>query len=320
MGWGHLSWQMLMESDLQPMGENQDIASRFSNVNVWRKGGVRAPHKPLLVLLALGEYSRGGKRLVPYRAVDEQLRELLMDFGPVRQSYHPELPFWHLQTDGLWELATEDGGKPAFGTAFPGRKAFMDQNLAGGFPRELHAAVSDNPELIGRIAASVLSAHFPDSMHEDILQAVGLGALCAKSVNRRRDPRFREIVLRAYGYECAICGFKALLDRTVVGIEAAHIKWHQAGGPDDAVNGVALCSLHHKLFDRGMLTISSAHKVQVSERAHGSGLFRHLVLAFDGQEIHPPTRAEYEPRDSYLKWHVKEVFQGEPRYGACSPA
>ena len=41
------------------------------------------------------------------------------------------------------------------------------------------------------------------------------------------------------------------LDQETLGIEAAHIKWHQAGGPDTEDNGLALCTLHHKRFDRG---------------------------------------------------------------------
>jgi putative restriction endonuclease len=41
-----------------------------------------------------------------------------------------------------------------------------------------------------------------------------------------------------------------------LGLEAAHIKWFQAGGPDIEANGLAMCSLHHKLFDLGVFTIA----------------------------------------------------------------
>lgn len=65
---------------------------------------------------------------------------------------------------------------------------------------------------------------------------------------RSRDPNFRNKILRAYKYSCAVCGFNVRLGNNLVGIEAAHIKWHQAGGPDREDNGIALCSMHHKLF------------------------------------------------------------------------
>lgn len=41
-------------------------------------------------------------------------------------------------------------------------------------------------------------------------------------------------------------GFNVRLGHQLVGVDAAHIQWHQAGGPDTEENGIALCSLHHK--------------------------------------------------------------------------
>jgi putative restriction endonuclease len=66
-------------------------------------------------------------------------------------------------------------------------------------------------------------------------------------------------------------GLAALLPG--LGIEAAHIMWHQAGGPATIQNGLALCILHHKLFDRGVFTFSEDRMVQVSELAHGGKHF-----------------------------------------------
>ncbi|MQJ50532.1 HNH endonuclease, partial [Escherichia coli] len=54
-----------------------------------------------------------------------------------------------------------------------------------------------------------------------------------------------EQVLRAYNYECAICGFNMRHDNTSVALEAAHIKWKQYGGPCEIPNGLALCAIHH---------------------------------------------------------------------------
>lgn len=42
---------------------------------------------------------------------------------------------------------------------------------------------------------------------------------------------------------------------TPTALEAAYILWHQAGGLDDFCNGLAVCPLHHKIFDKGALTI-----------------------------------------------------------------
>lgn len=72
---------------------------------------------------------------------------------------------------------------------------------------------------------------------------------------KRRAPRagFAEEVLQAYAYACAFCGFDGALGRDPVGLEAAHVHWHSQDGPDEVNNGLALRSLHHSLFDLGVL-------------------------------------------------------------------
>jgi putative restriction endonuclease len=49
--------------------------------------------------------------------------------------------------------------------------------------------------------------------------------------------------------------FNVRLTHTLVCVEAAYIKWHQAGGPDIEENGNALYPLNHYLFDRGGVRI-----------------------------------------------------------------
>jgi len=129
-----------------------------------------------------------------------------------------------------------------------------------------------------------------------------------------RDPQFRERVLRAYEYRCAVCGFNVRLGNTLVAVEAAHIKWHQAGGPDQEENGIALCTMHHKLFDRGVFTLSKSLRFQVAETAHGTEGFDEWLMRYHGKEIRPPQSPLYRPKDFFIHWHVKEVFRGPARY------
>jgi putative restriction endonuclease len=44
----------------------------FQNIIVWKSGGQRAPHKPLLCLYALGSCFRSEKRLIPYSEIDKE--------------------------------------------------------------------------------------------------------------------------------------------------------------------------------------------------------------------------------------------------------
>ena len=66
-----------------------------------------------------------------------------------------------------------------------------------------------------------------------------------------RNPRFRQAVLEAYSYRCAMCGIQLGL------VDAAHIVPHaHLQGHDVVSNGLALCSLHHRSFDTGLLYCS----------------------------------------------------------------
>ena len=121
--------------------------------------------------------------------------------------------------------------------------------------------------------------------------------------------------MQAYEHKCAVCGFNVRVGNTLVAPEAAHIKWHQAGGPDVEENGIALCALHHKLFDRGAFTVSPELKIQVSDRAHGTHGFKEWLSVYHGEYLKEPQRPDYYPQPRFVQWHIREVFQGETRYG-----
>ena len=48
----------------------EEIIQRFETLNIWSSGGQRAPHKPLLVLYAIGRLLRDGIRLIPYTEIE----------------------------------------------------------------------------------------------------------------------------------------------------------------------------------------------------------------------------------------------------------
>ena len=103
------------------------------------------------------------------------------------------------------------------------------------------------------------------------------------------------------------------MDYNPIALEAAHIKWHNAGGPDVEINGLALCSLHHKLFDRGAFTISDDYEIMVSDRVFGTCGFDEWLMNYHGKRINSPQRKNYLPNTEFCKWHIKEVFHGDYR-------
>jgi putative restriction endonuclease len=281
------------------------LKERINNLSIWKKGDQRAPHKPLLILFALGQLQANKPRFISYEVTREKLTELLREFGPLRKSYHPEEPFVRLKRDGIWLLDKEANAKS------PSNRQLLEDEVAGGFTQEVYQLLKNDPRLVQEIAHIILDSHFPETIHQDILDAVGLDFTVY--TKKKRDPKFREKILRAYGYSCAICGFNVRLAHTLVGVEAAHIKWHQAGGPDTEENGIALCSLHHKLFDRGVFTLTTERRMVVSQDAHGSHGFEEWLMRFNGQVVREPIQSYYYPDQSFLHWHVREVFKG-PQY------
>ncbi len=284
----------------------------FRDLNVWRRGDQRAPHKPLLVLYALGQLQSGAERLIPFDQLEGPLTKLLEQFGPPRRSFHPELPFHHLQRDGVWEIEEKVPLTRRKGSKNPLRSELRKWSITGGFPQPLFQDLKDRPEAVREIARQLLAAHFPDSLHSAIADATGL---LLDTVNRssRRDPEFRATVISAWGHRCAFCGFGIQLDNADLGLEAAHIRWCQYGGPDTQDNGLACCSLHHQAFDRGAVTISDELKILVSSRLHGNSSFESLFLALHRAPLRMPNLKDAHPRRDFLVWHRSEVFRGEAR-------
>ena len=292
--------------------DKEEIIQRFEKLRVWKRDGERAPHKPLLVLYAIGKLLRGEGRLIPYSDVDNNLGKLLREFGPKRVNYHPEYPFWYLQTDKVWEIP--DAAQISHESDGDVQKGhLLRHNACGGFPEDIVRLLQNDQKLLFEIVQHLLDSHFPATLHEEILLAVGIEFPVHVSMRQARDPKFRVNILKAYEYRCAICGFDVKLGHSPIALEAAHIKWHQAGGPDAAVNGLALCSLHHKLFDRGAFTLSERFEVLVSDEAHGSVGFQEWLKNFHGNKINFPQRRSYYPDGDFIGWHVKEVFKGEYR-------
>jgi putative restriction endonuclease len=285
--------------------EASELKDKISNLSIWKKNGQRAPHKPLLLLLSLAHFQQN-QTVLPYEQVREKLRSLLVEFGPPRKSYHPEEPFVRLTTDGIWTLSASID-KRNFSD-----KQLLSEQVAGGFTSAVLDLLKSNDTLIQELTELLLNEHFPDSMHQDIIEEVGLDFSIHKK--RKRDPYFRERILKAYEYSCAVCGFNVRLGNNLVAIDAAHIQWHQAGGPDTEENGIALCSLHHKLFDRGVFTISGERELLVAEQAHGTSGFDEWLMRFHGSKVRTPIHPLYAPKDHFLGWHVREVFKGPARY------
>ena len=284
---------------------DQEIVNRFSKVTMWKRGGERAPHKPLLILYALAGLQRGEPRLVPFEQIETDLGKLLRDFGPPRAT-RPEYPFWHLQSDGLWVIPEREVLQADIDSAphrhNPRLTVIRTANTSGGLPPELYDDLRARPVLVNTIVDNVLEDNFPPSLHQDILEAVGMPWVTVAKKNRR-DPAFRETILRIYEHRCAVCGYDGMLGNTDLGIEAAHIRWHAAGGSDTEDNGLALCSFHHKIFDRGAIGLDDDRRILISQHVRGSERIDELLFRHHGAQLRPPQAGQSPPASHNIRWH-----------------
>ncbi len=291
---------------------------RIDTLNVYKRGERRAPHKPLLLLLAIAKLLRG-KTSLPFDEVEAELEPLLSQFAPQVISRHqPELPYWHLQSDGLWSVSGAEF-LPRQKGGFP-KLAGLRQTV-GGLDPAFARKLMENALYRWRVVQRILDGHFPMSRHADVLAAAGLAMDPAGQVmegdakpKRVRDSQFRERILRAYEHRCAVTGFSVALAGRAFGCEAAHVQWHSHDGPDTVDNGLALEPTIHKLLDAGAWTLSDDRRILVSAELSGSEDFVERMRSLHGRPIRSPLVGEPPIREDYIRWHREPKLGGVFRH------
>ena len=305
-----------------PLSNKARYLEMIRKLNVYRQGDRRAPHKPLLLLLAIAELLRGHTE-ISFGEAESNLIPLLKAYAPpVKARHQPELPYWYLRSDGLWmvpgadELPRQSGG-------FPKMSALRSSHgqLEHGFARALS---TDRSFLMATIEA-LLDGHFPESIHEDILESVGLALpqqeTAANSApldapQRTRNPSFRKDVLRAYEHRCAVTGFRAALAGQYFGCEAAHVQWHAYDGPDSVANGFAVEPTLHKLFDAGAWTLTDDRRILVSAELTGTDATVERLRDLHGRQLRKPLSGEREIGVDHIQWHREAGLGGVFRHPA----
>ena len=281
---------------------------KVSSISVFRSGDRRAPYKPLLLLWAIGRLAAGNTGPVYFRDAEDDLIRL-MDKHRLGNKVRVVFPFVYMGADpDLWRVESEDGSNVArMPQAKKESRPFLRAEVKGGLAPGFAQALGD-PQVRSRVVNTLLANEFPESLHEEILEEVGLGHAVVP-VRCPRDPRFKKTVMLAYEYRCAFCGFDGYLRNTPVGIDAAHIKMRSYQGPDHITNGMALCVLHHRLFDRGALGLDEDLRILVSMHVivRDERTRRPLIDLVDTPMRKPQPGYEI-PDNDYVNWHYENIF------------
>ncbi len=117
---------------------------------------------------------------------------------------------------------------------------------------------------------------------------------------------FRSAVVSSYHFKCAICEL-SIKDLLI----ASHIvPWaEKVESRADPSNGISLCALHDKAFDRGLMTVDQDHRILISPKLKSAGgqVIADMFSRFENEKLHLPFR--FAPNVEYLNWHQEHRFQ-----------
>lgn len=115
---------------------------------------------------------------------------------------------------------------------------------------------------------------------------------------------FRVIVTDSYQRRCAFTNSPVLHV-----LEAAHIRPYALGGTHAPANGLLMRQDLHTLFDRGYVTVSPDHHIEVSSRIKEEFHNGKEYYALHGSQIRLPQAPDRRPARDFLAWHNENVYR-----------
>jgi len=310
-----------------------DYLSKFSKLNVDknrnRYSAGKAPHKPILLLSLMLLHSKGKVDLSDIK-VDMHLSETWSELWRVLDYPRPgpiHLPMYHMRSDGFWNVefvAGENVGQPKSIRQLERmvKSIRLDDDLIDALDDEvsrdrlinalLHGGYFSEEEVMGmkRSIETILSSFdYQERLSHDVLNEFNAEGVPDTFVNGpSRSAGFRRSILETYDETCSVCGMNIRTSAGVSIIDAAHILPFSRFQNDDIRNGLALCKIHHWLFDRGIITSDERYRVLISptvEDEEPSG----VLTGLRRRELILPEKAERYPHHVALEWHRKNIFQ-----------
>jgi len=133
-----------------------------------------------------------------------------------------------------------------------------------------------------------------------------------------RDARFRDGVLMAYDFRCAVTGLAAgpnPASKLYGLLEAAHVRPVSNQGPDQVANGISMTPTVHRLFDSGLFTlVPKGNEILIKRSpllipAMTTSPRGTRILIEEGFALQLPAEPERRPSAEFLDFHRREIFQ-----------
>lgn len=299
----------------------------------------RAPHKPFLLLSIMD--------LVANKQVKSNFFELdaeLMDtfdlywetiIGSDRDS-NVLMPFYHMASEGFWHLVAAPGMEQALvsGGRIKSFRQFHQVALGARLNDDLFSLFLE-PDARDNLRRVLIERYFTPDIRPEVVK---VGRITAESfvysrelidrvkgrftlkeapatdeiyLTEARSVGFRRVVVDAYKHTCSFCGIRVITPDKHTAVAAAHIVPWSHSHIDDPRNGIALCGLHHWIFDNGLVCVGEDYIIKVSPAATSEENVAALIVALDGRAMQLPNVQLLWPARSALRWHVDNIFWSE---------
>jgi putative restriction endonuclease len=246
------------------------------------------------------------------------------------------MPFYHMTSEGFWHLVAVPGMEQALasGGRIKSFRQFHQVVLGARFNDDLFALLSE-PDARDALRRVLIEKYFtPDIRHE----VVKVGRITSESfeysrelidrvkgrftlkeapatdetyLTEARSVGFRRVVVDAYKHTCSFCGIRVITPDKHTAVAAAHIVLWNHSHVDDPRNGIALCGLHHWVFDQGLVYVEADYHIKVSPVVTSEENIASLIIALDGKAMNLPDVQLLWPAKSALRWHMENIFWSE---------
>lgn len=190
----------------EPPQTIDELLNRLEGLHTYKRDGVTAPHKPLLLLMACRNALLGLDRHLPVGQLTESLAPLIGDHSTANPGSAEE-PVWRLQSDGLWEVLRDERhltDEHPLGEV-PPAAVFKASGTTGGFPQLVFDLITDEPPVAGQVFDHLLGSFGTDFqadvtswfMSDGISEILEEEALADRSGIHTMDGPIRAWVVRA---------------------------------------------------------------------------------------------------------------------------
>jgi putative restriction endonuclease len=303
----------------------------FGDLNPNKAKGRISPHKPVLILTVTELITEGKITSNRIDINDRFLKELFSDywiqFAQPGDEFNFIMPFFHLRTSSFWKLIPHRGKEQEL------REAESIKSLKR--INELVQYAELAPDLFGllqnrsiaeQLMEAVMETYFPDGeqLHlsaEDDLLASDSKLITGwqlpirqKTIETKeqlvllRNAAFRKLLLREYGYRCAISEINAISSKSKQRlVDACHIIPFAESTAETLANGIVLTPTLHQAFDTGFITVDKHYRVNVSSTLKEQES-SYMLRQFEGKQILLPSSREHYPSMKSLEWHWENRF------------